>query len=168
MIIKPKSQSGQTLVEFALTLPLILLLVFGLIEFSLVLYDKAKVTKISREAARAGVVFRTDSNFNYSPKTSADIITEITDYIDSNLVSFGSTFNPQSNSNVILNWSSNYSDPLSYTRTSPPYDGTYYSHTGMEGLKVVVQYEYDFLVLRIFPGVPNSLSMRSVAIMKME
>ncbi len=47
---------GQGIVEFALTLPILLLLVFGLIEFGRLLFIYTVVTTSSREAARYGMV----------------------------------------------------------------------------------------------------------------
>jgi len=52
-----KSQKGVAAVEFAIVLPLLVLLLFGIIEFSILFYDKAVITNASREGARAGIVF---------------------------------------------------------------------------------------------------------------
>ena len=52
-----RSCVGSELIEFAVILPLLLLVVFGVIDFSIALYDKAVVTNASREGARAGIVF---------------------------------------------------------------------------------------------------------------
>ena len=49
-----KGNNGASAVEFAVVLPL-LVLPFGIIEFSLALYDKAMITNASREGARAGI-----------------------------------------------------------------------------------------------------------------
>jgi Flp pilus assembly protein TadG len=51
-----ENQRGAALVEFAIVLPLLLLLVFGIIEFGFLLYDQAVITNASREGARKGVV----------------------------------------------------------------------------------------------------------------
>lgn len=51
-------QKGAAMVEFALILPLFLVLVFGIIEFSLMLYDQALITNASREAARSDIALR--------------------------------------------------------------------------------------------------------------
>jgi Flp pilus assembly protein TadG len=51
-------QRGAATVEFALLLPLLLLLLIGSIDMSLALYDKAVITNASREGARAGIVAR--------------------------------------------------------------------------------------------------------------
>jgi Flp pilus assembly protein TadG len=49
------NQKGVALIEFAIVLPLLLLLVFGAIEFGLLLYNKQVITNASREGARAGI-----------------------------------------------------------------------------------------------------------------
>ena len=51
-----KNERGAAAVEFALVLPLLLLLVFGGIEFGLLMFNKQVITNASREAARAGIV----------------------------------------------------------------------------------------------------------------
>ena len=66
------NQKGAAIVEFAIILPLLLLLIFGMIEFSLLMYNKAMITNASREGARRGIVYRVDpTTFNYSPLTNA-------------------------------------------------------------------------------------------------
>jgi Flp pilus assembly protein TadG len=50
------TQGGAAAVEFALLLPVLLLLVFGVIETSIALYNKTVITQASREAARVGIV----------------------------------------------------------------------------------------------------------------
>jgi Flp pilus assembly protein TadG len=50
------SQRGAAVVEFAFVLPLLLVILFGIIEFSFLLYDKAMLTNASREGARVGIV----------------------------------------------------------------------------------------------------------------
>jgi Flp pilus assembly protein TadG len=54
---RARSQKGNALVEFALVLPVFLLLVFGTITYSIALYDKTILTMASREIARAGAVY---------------------------------------------------------------------------------------------------------------
>lgn len=51
-----RRQKGAAAVEFALILPILLLVFFGIVELSLALYDKAVLTNASREGARAGIV----------------------------------------------------------------------------------------------------------------
>jgi Flp pilus assembly protein TadG len=49
-----KSKAGQGMVEFALTLPLLMLLMLGIIEFGRPLFTYSAVTTAAREAARYG------------------------------------------------------------------------------------------------------------------
>ena len=83
-----RKQRGASAVEFALLLPLLLLLVDGVMEFSMVMYDKVVITHAAREAVRAGVVLRT-------PKLSNEEISLVAqNYIGKNLISFGASATP--------------------------------------------------------------------------
>jgi Flp pilus assembly protein TadG len=83
-----RSQRGTSAVEFALVLPIFLFILFGLIELSVALYDKAVITNASREGARAGVVLR-------NPKLSAaDIEQVVLKYTSSTLINFGANSTP--------------------------------------------------------------------------
>jgi Flp pilus assembly protein TadG len=53
-----RRQKGSELVEFAFTAVLLFMLLFGIIEFSVVLFDKATITNAGREGARTGILFR--------------------------------------------------------------------------------------------------------------
>ncbi len=46
---------GAAALEFAIILPLLVILVFGIIDFGLLLYNKQVITNASREGARAGI-----------------------------------------------------------------------------------------------------------------
>jgi len=86
------SQNGAAMVEFAIVLPLLLLILFGIIEFSLVMYNKAMITNASREGARRGVVYRVDpTTFNYAPLTDGQIQTEVTNYLSNHLITLKGT-----------------------------------------------------------------------------
>ena len=50
------TDSGQSLVEFAMVLPLFLVLLFGLVDFGRAFYSWMIVTNAAREGARAGAV----------------------------------------------------------------------------------------------------------------
>ncbi|MBB5402317.1 TadE/TadG family type IV pilus assembly protein [Paraburkholderia sp. BR13439] len=77
-----KKQKGVVAVETALVLPLLLLIVFGIVEFGLALYDQAVITNAAREGARAGIVLT-------SPRpTTTDITSVVTGYTSSYLISF--------------------------------------------------------------------------------
>lgn len=86
--MKHKAQGGATAVEFALVLPILLLLVFAILELGLLLYNKAVITNAGREAARYGVVMRTPKH------TSGEIEQKALDYCSNFLVSLSPSANP--------------------------------------------------------------------------
>jgi len=55
------NQKGVASVEFAVVLPLLMLLICGTIEFGALFYNKQVVTNASREAVRAGITGATDA-----------------------------------------------------------------------------------------------------------
>ncbi len=78
------NEKGASAVEFALVLPVLLLILFLIIEFSIALYDKAVVTNASREGARMGIVYQP------APRPNAGAITAtVNAYCATNLISFG-------------------------------------------------------------------------------
>jgi Flp pilus assembly protein TadG len=84
---KLKDQKGVALVEFAIALPLLLLLLFGFIEFGVLLHNKQVITNASREGARAAI--------NPVPLLAPEKVVEVvTDYCDQNLISFGTSNTP--------------------------------------------------------------------------
>jgi hypothetical protein len=52
---KNRNDSGQTMVEFAMVLPIVLTIVFGVIEFGWLLWSYSSVNSAAREAARYGI-----------------------------------------------------------------------------------------------------------------
>lgn len=52
-----KSEKGQSAVEFALVLPILLILVFGIIDFGRILYTKNALTALSQESARHASIY---------------------------------------------------------------------------------------------------------------
>lgn len=84
-------QEGQSLVEFALILPVFLILLFGVIEFGLLLYNQHVITNASREGARYGIVVR-------APRRTAAEITAVVDtYCADHMVTFGPETPPTTN-----------------------------------------------------------------------
>ena len=51
-----RSESGASAVEFALLLPVLMMVLFGIIEFGFALYQQAVLTNASREGTRLGIV----------------------------------------------------------------------------------------------------------------
>ncbi len=54
--IRMLNERGASAVEFALLLPLLMMILFGIIEFGMALYRQAVLTNASREGARLGIV----------------------------------------------------------------------------------------------------------------
>jgi hypothetical protein len=72
---KLRSESGAAAVEFALLLPVLMLILFGIIEFGLALHQQAILTNASREGARLGIVSCDLTSPNCPPDVNAKIDT---------------------------------------------------------------------------------------------
>jgi len=55
-IVRPRGSRGQALVEFSLVFPLVLLLIFGLIDLGRLVYAQNALSEAAREGARYGSV----------------------------------------------------------------------------------------------------------------
>ncbi|WP_439684661.1 TadE/TadG family type IV pilus assembly protein [Cupriavidus oxalaticus] len=83
-----QKQKGVAAVEFAIVLPVLLMIVFGIVDFGVGLYNKAVLTNAAREGARVGIVLR-------SPKyTAADVNAVVQQYAANYLITFGTTNTP--------------------------------------------------------------------------
>jgi Flp pilus assembly protein TadG len=147
MITKIKSHNGQVIIEFALILPLMLLLLGGIVDFGILLYNKQVIDNASREGARAGIVHLLNSN---GGKVPVDIQGTVANYCENRLVTFGEGAAP------VTTFS-----PEDLLAASYPDD-----------LTVTVSYQYTFLfssVLNMFGGnFGPTLNLTSQTVMKME
>jgi Flp pilus assembly protein TadG len=85
MIKRLRCQKGVAAVEFAIILSVLMMVILGIIEFGLLLYDKQVITNASREGARAGTLV-------VNPRLSdAGIQAVVNNYVANNLVTFSST-----------------------------------------------------------------------------
>ena len=135
-------QAGSNLVEFALVLPLLLVLVFGIVDFGLALFDKAVITNAAREGARAGMVYR-------EPRmTDAEIRTVVQNYAAAHLVTFGT---PSLTINPVWN----------------DVDGNGARSSG-DTLTVSVNYPYNYLVMSKLIPTLGSLNLTSTSVMRFE
>jgi Flp pilus assembly protein TadG len=114
------NQNGAAMVEFAIVLPVLLMLIFGMIEFSVMLYDKAMLTNASREGARLGILYDFPDRI-----TTAEMNTTVDNYLQNHLISLGGA----------STWSTSVSG--SCTAAGDP-------------ITVTVTYPYNFLVLPNF------------------
>lgn len=118
-----RKQIGATAVEFAVTLMLFMLLIFGMVEWSLYLFNRHIITDASRRGARFGIVQATPR------KTADEIEQKVLDYSSDHLVTFG-TPNP---------------DDL---KINKPTDAPLIICTKPgDNLEVIVRYKYTFLLL---------------------
>lgn len=81
------SEHGAVIVEFALVLPLLAALLFGIVEFGLLFYNKQVLTNASREGARAGIAYEQKSK----------IISIVEGYCDDRLIRFDTAAIPVTN-----------------------------------------------------------------------
>lgn len=126
------------MVEFAFVLPLLLIIVFGTIEFGVLMYNQQVLTNASREGARAGIVSRLTRVDN------AAITSVVENYCATNLVTFGDQNTP------------------GVTVTGYSANAAFGSN-----LQVDVTYQYSFLVIPNFiPGINSLLNMRAVTTMR--
>ena len=80
-----KNQKGTEVVEFAIISVLLFLVLFGIIDFGILLFDKQVITNASREGARRGIVQNT-------PRISeSEIQTVVKTYCQNYLVNFPNT-----------------------------------------------------------------------------
>lgn len=137
-------QRGASAVEFAIVLPVLLLLLFGTIEFGVLFFDKAVITNASREGARRGVVWWTDSvGTSFAIANVQGPVEDTVDtYCKDYLISFGAT------------------SPSPTTTLAQP---------DSEHLKVTVQYKYDFLIIPNFvTSIVGPLTLEGVTTMRIE
>jgi Flp pilus assembly protein TadG len=85
---KMRNQRGAAMIEFALVSLLVLIpLLFGIIEFSLIFYNQAMITNASREGSRAAIVYDEPR----LPEAGINSITAVVNnYCQDNLITFGS------------------------------------------------------------------------------
>ncbi len=137
-------QKGSELVEFAISATVLFLLLFGIIEFSVALFDKATLTNASREGARTGILFKPEPR-DLAAEDSA-IEQAIRDYAEQYLISLGGA--------AQMDITIERSD----VAMSPGSDVT-----------VTVDYPYQYLVLPGFIGdLGGVLNLSSITVMRAE
>jgi len=77
------NQKGATAVEFAIVLSLLITLIFGIIEFSLFIFNRQVITNAAREGARAGIIARANRLSN------DEIKAVVLNYGAQHLITFG-------------------------------------------------------------------------------
>lgn len=164
-----KCEKGATLIEFVLVLPLLLLFTFAIIEFGVLMYDKAMITLGSREGARAAIVWRPDADSFLDTDAIEDVADNFLGVVDSDppsrLISFGDVTTSLRPYVIQYSPAKDEWPPI----TSPPTEMTFDPDTH-EYMRVIIQYRYDWLVLQAlgFIGFPDGLTLQGETIMRME
>jgi Flp pilus assembly protein TadG len=134
-----KRENGAAAVEFAILLPVLMMILFGIIEFGLVLYSQEVITNASREGARAGIIMR-------SPRTEAIIESVVNDVVNTYLEGAG----------------------LDVSKATINASAASCCGSG-EDLTVNVTYPYTFLVLPNFAtSLTDMLNLNATTVMKLE
>ena len=138
-------EKGASAVEFALVLPVLMLVLFGIIEFGFIFFNKAIITNASREGARRGIVYDTVTGVPVAVPPGV-ITSTVASYCASYLVSLGS----------------GAATPSTAIAGNCAVPGG--------SLTVTVSYPYTFLVLPNLPGssLPGSLTLSSATVMRCE
>lgn len=133
------SERGVAAVEFAIVSPVLILLLFTIIEFGIVLYDKAVVTNASREGARFGSVH---DYFDTIDHTGIRDVVDV--YLDhgKHLINLGGSNTFDKNNDIDVHFNTPNSGDLTVT----------------------VKYTYDFLVL---PDIA-SINLSATTVMREE
>ena len=126
-----KAEAGVAVVETAVVLSLLFIILFGVMEFATLFFNRAVIINASREGARFGSLFDLDTATGYvtAPKTDAEIIQKVDDYSAGHLISFS----PSSGSVPTVSVS-----PIWATRETNGNGGP---------LRVTVSYDFSFLLL---------------------
>jgi len=140
-------QSGVAAVEFAIILPVLVVLIFGMIEFSLLFFNKAMLTNACREGARSGIVFRADVNGDRWPLSDDEIRTVVRNYSQDYMVNFGSDNLGDEDITIDRSGGTDPGDPLTVSAT----------------------YHYDFLVLPgLIEALTGGLDINARSVMRIE
>jgi Flp pilus assembly protein TadG len=161
------NQKGAALLEFAIILPFLLVLVFGMIEFGLIAYNKQVITNASREGARWAIGQPSPTKVPLEPKRTTDSVNLVVqDYWTKNrLISFGSG-TPTPPISAIIDMASGI--PLAATGQN-----VCAIATSDKDILVQVTYDYEFLVfdsvVQLVGGSQNhTISLSGSTIMRCE
>jgi len=154
--MKLKNNTGSAVVEFAVILPLLLLILYGIIEFGLIFYNKALLTNASREGARFGVLYRAPDDVEARNDLQKGIEDRIDNYLGTKLISFG-----------------DHSPTIDFRLVNP--ETKIESPVSLEDLEsdqyllIRINFDYEFLLIPAFiPGISNIISLAGTTTMRVE
>jgi len=131
MLDKKKNQNGVAALELVFVSPILILFLFGIIEFGLLFYNKAVITNASREGARVGIMHIRDPKLldpkadDVDPLPKTAVYNTVNQYCSDYLISFGTSPSPS----ITL-------DP----------NEDYLCNNDEDDLTVTIHYPYHFLI----------------------
>ena len=149
---KRKADGGVAILETALVLSLLFLILFGIMEFATLFFNRGVIINASREGARFGAVFNVDPSSGYeaSPKTDAEITQRVLNYSEGHLISFQSASSTP-NVTITPDWT---------TRQANGNGGP---------LRVEVSYQFSFLLLpNLASGIAGGSNLSAETFVRME
>jgi Flp pilus assembly protein TadG len=154
-------ERGVALIEFALVLPLLLLIMFGMIDFGKAFNYWNDETHLANEAARDAVVNRSpDPNWAGDPTNPAyKINTAIRKQADSAELRNGGTQSISSPGVSICIWFPNNTDAT---------DDPIRDHAVGDPVQVVVKAQYNWLAYLVGQGLPAHSDLTGTATMRLE
>lgn len=133
------SEIGAVSVEFAVIAVLLLTLIFGAIEFGLMLFNKQVITNAAREGARLGIVQRPLGE----RVTAAEVRAKVLSYCQDNLVTGGS--NPSEALEIPIVYYEDADGDAVPDPNDPDDPNASNMREGIIGVEV--RYTYDFFVI---------------------
>lgn len=144
-----KNEQGASIVEFAIVLPLFLVFIFGIIEFGLIMYNKAMITNASREGARQGILYTKE------PLSGAEVTKKAKDAVEEKLKNADGGW-------ILISLGGNEAPVI---EPNPDFD------SDPKYLEVKVTYPYSFLLLpelKFGGNLSNPFPIQAITTMIME
>lgn len=144
------SQKGASAVEFGIILPVLIAILFGIMEFGILMYNQQMITNASREGARAGIV---------SASTRLNLA-------DDAIIVNGVTINRQGIRTIVQNYAQAHLITFDYSKSPTPLTVNWDYSSGQDfgdPLRVTVTYGYSFLLFPI-----SNYIMKAETVMKYE
>jgi hypothetical protein len=154
------NDKGATALEFAIVLPVLLLVVFGIIEWGLYMYNRQVITNAAREGARYGVLMRMQPRYVTDTDEDQAIKDKVLEFAGNRLITFGT--DKLKAANVIITRTDEDGNEL--PENDPDYPPNEWYKFG-RSLKIEFDYDYKFLYLSIFIG---KLPIKGASTMNME
>ena len=111
-----RSEKGQSIVEFALVLPILVMLLFGIIDFGRIFHTYLAIDHASREAARTASIGENDATIVSTAVASASSIHLTAGQV---AVSPGGTKSSGSDVTVTITYPINFLTPVVSNLTGP-------------------------------------------------